>query len=56
MTEQTPAPEQPGVPAGVVLDGYARELAAMTRRALTAEAMVATLLAERAQPEPDQAD
>lgn len=51
-------PEQPGVSAGAVLDGYSRELATMTRRALTAEAMIATLLAQQqaVPPEPEQAD
>lgn len=51
----TDTPDQPGVSAAAVLAGYRRALTDMTDRAITAEAMVATLLAERAQPEPEQA-
>ena len=56
MTEQTT--DQPGVSAAAVLAGYRRALTDMTDRAITAEAMVATLLAEKqATPaEPEQAD
>lgn len=56
MTTTPETPETPGVPAGLVLDGLSRELATMTRRAVTAEAMVAHLIAASEQDRATEPD
>lgn len=51
-TGTTEAPHTgPSVPMQALLDRYAQELAAMTQRALVAEALAAHVLAERDGPE-----
>ena len=51
MNDSTPTPEAaptgPSVPMQALLDRYANELAAMTQRALVAEALAAQVLSER---------